>query len=131
MDFENVRSFIVASGIVPKATLKDDPENEIDAIFLYGKPEEIEADQYLVYNFRLNSARIVQNYTFNIKVCSKDLLKAVELKDNVASLLDFYCRPVEIENFIKFRLSSEDGFNYDPDTGYYVGLLSFDCNYVD
>lgn len=132
MDFENVRAYIVASGIVPKAKLKADTTKEYDAIFLLNKPDEMDADQYFVYRFRRNGGNsIVNKYIFEIKVCAENALTAIELKDKVAALLDFYCRPVEIEGFIKFRLSDEDGVSYDADTGLYVCTLAFDCNYVN
>ena len=131
MDFENVRAYIVAAGIVPKATLKTDTTKAFDAILLLSKPDEMDADTYLVYRFRRTGGNsVVNKYTFEIKVCSNEALPLIELKDKVAALLDFYCRPVDIEGFTKFRLTDEDGASYDDETGLYTCTLAFECNYV-
>lgn len=130
MVFDAVKEYIANSGIVPKAVFKADTSVQYDAIFYLGKPEQIEAEQYLVYSFKQNGGSVVKRYTLEILVCAKEAVVSEELKEKVVDLLNFYCRPVKIRRFTKFVLSEAEGINYDPDTGVYFNRLVFDCYYL-
>ena len=79
MDFDVVRQYLVDSGIVPKCTNKKDHRKKYDAIFLLDKPEEIEADTFLVYRYRLDEGGIVKKYRLEIDIFAKDILLAKAL----------------------------------------------------
>lgn len=128
MDFDCVRQYLVDSGIVPKATLKTDKKKKFDAIFLLDKPEEIEADTFLCYRWRLDEGGIVKKYRFEIDVYSKDITTGEELKNKIKDCLDFRYRPIEIDEFVKFSLSDEDGFSYMDALEVYKDTLYFKCN---
>lgn len=128
MNFDVVRQYIVDSGIVPKAANKKDKHKKYDAIFLLEKPEEIEADTFLCYRYRLDEGGIVKKYRFEIDVYAKDILTGEELKTKIKNLLDFRYRPIEMDEFIKFSLSDEDGFLYMDSLETYKDTLYFKCN---
>lgn len=128
MDFDVVRQYLVDSGIVPKCTNKKDHRKKYDAIFLLDKPEEIEADTFLVYRYRLDEGGIVKKYRFEIDVYSKDITTGEELKNKIKDCLDFRYRPIEIDEFVKFSLSDEDGFLYMDALEIYKDTLYFKCN---
>lgn len=130
MDFEVVRIYIVNSGIVPKGHFKNDETKTYDAIFLVDKPEEIESDTFLVYRFRHVSGGVVKKYKFELDVCAKNILDGIELKNKITNLLNFKFCSCDIDNFTKFALSDESGFDLDTSTGLYVTTLYYDCNYL-
>lgn len=128
MDFDCVREYLVNSGIVPKCTNKKDHRKKYDAIFLLEKPEDIEADTFLVYRFRLDEGGIVKKYRFEIDVYAKDIISGEELKNNIKNCLDFRYRPIEMDDFVKFAISDEDGFTYMDSLEVYKDTLYFKCN---
>lgn len=128
MDFDVVRQYLVNSGIVPKCTNKKDKKKKYDAIFLIEKPEDIEADTFLVYRYRLDEGGIVKKYRLEIDIFAKDILTGEELKNKIKDCLDFRYRPIEIDEFVKFSLSDEDGFSYMDALEVYKDTLYFKCN---
>ncbi len=128
MNFDVVRQYLVDSGIVPQATNKKDNQRVYDAIFLLEKPEELEADTFLCYRYRLDEGGIVKKYRFEIDVYAKDILAGEALKTEIKNLLDFRYRPIDMDEFIKFTLSDEDGFLYNEATEIYKDTLYFRCN---
>jgi len=129
MLFDVVRQYLVDSGIVPKCTNKKDKKKKYDAIFLIEKPEDIEADTFLIYRWRLDEGGIVKKYRFEIDVFAKDILSGKELKKQIKNTLDFLTRPDDmLDEFIKFALTDEDGFLYNESAGIYKDTLYFRCN---
>lgn len=129
MLFDAVRQYLVDSGIVPKATLKTDKRKKFDAIFLLEKPEEMQADTFLIYRWRLEEGGILNKYRFEIDVYSKDILTGEELKKQIKNKLDFFTRPDEmLDDFVKFALTDEDGFSYLDSEEIYKDTLYFRCN---
>lgn len=128
MDFDVVRQYLVNSGIVPKCTNKKDKKKKYDAIFLIEKPEDIEADTFLVYRYRLDEGGIVKKYRLEIDIFAKDILTGEELKNKIKDCLDFRYRPIDMDEFVKFALSDEDGFLYTDSLDAYRDTLYFKCN---
>lgn len=128
MDFEELRAYIVNADIVPKAKLTADKHKKFDAIFLYNKPKEIEADNFITYSFNeLNGGKTVRQFLITIKVCGNDLLSVINLKDSLIELLNFYDRPCEITRYSKLVFSNEGGIFYDTNTDKYIDNLYFEC----
>ncbi len=127
MDFEDLREYL-ADNIELKGTLN---KKEIDAIFLLYKPQQAEADNFIVYSFyELDGGKTVRHFMLELKLCCADVPTAIALKDSIVNLLDFYNRPCEITRFKKFVFSNEGGIYFDENTGYYVDKLFFDCKLI-
>lgn len=128
MNFEELRTYIAESGILPKATLKENKRKKVDAIFLFHKPDEIESDDFVVYSFNeLNGNKDLKQYVLTLKIYSKDALNIVANKENLINLLNFYNRPCLIGNISKLVFSNDSGVYFDEKTKCYVNKLFFDC----
>ncbi|MBQ4515417.1 MAG: hypothetical protein II978_01360 [Clostridia bacterium] len=130
MNFNELRDYIVASGFLPEATDKEDSTAKYEAIFLNDKPEELDAEQFLVYTFKLRGGGIVKRYEVKLLVCSASVAAGIELRNKIVEYLNFDGRPCPIAHFVKFALNDEDGFSFDQNTGYYTNALSFECLYL-
>lgn len=66
--------------------------------------------------------------TQTIKLNAKDIISGEELKNNTKNCLDFRYRPIEMDDFVKFAISDEDGFTYMDSLEVYKDTLYFKCN---
>ena len=118
MDFNVIREYLVSQNIVG--------EN----IFLFEKPLQVKADDYIIYNFKeLDGGSTIRIYQLDVRVVSKDKLKAIEIKDKVINALDIYYKTCKIKNedttIRNIRLTNGGGMIRNDETGEYNVLTYF------
>jgi hypothetical protein len=122
MDMDLIREYLAANSIVG--------EN----VFLVEKPnvkELKDITDYIIYNFKeIDGGSTVRRYQLDIRAVSNDPLKAIEIKDNVIQLLDFYYKSCNIKNddtvIRSCKLVNGGGFIKDNDRNTYNAIIYFE-----
>lgn len=101
-----------------------------DNVFLFEKPEQVTAKDYILYNFKeINGGQSIRDYQLDIRIVSKDKLKLLTIKEAVIKLLDNFNKPTKIEDsetIIRHtRLINGGGMIKDEDKGEYNLLVYF------
>ena len=68
-------------------------------IFLFEKPDQIKADNYIIYNFKeINGGQSIRDYQLDFRIVSKDKLKLFPIKDQLIQILDNFNKPTKIKD---------------------------------
>ena len=118
MDMNVIREIIVSRNLVG--------EN----VFLYEKPEKVSCQNYIIYNFKeIDGGSSIRTYQIDFRIVSKDMLKAIEIKDGLIEELDCFNRPCNITNeetvIRSIKLLNGGGIIKNEEKGEYNILVFF------
>ena len=118
MDFEPIRAYLASDPILAEIV----GEN----IFLFERPEQVECDDYIIYNPReLQSiGGGVRAFQLDVRAISTEKLRLLTIKDRIVDLLDNGHRATPIDGVRKTRLINGGGIAR-ADTGEYNAFLYF------
>lgn len=134
--FSELREYILShienmTGLKFKAKEKNSKKT-VPSVFLIEKPDIYELSNIgIIIKFNeISTGNDVRHYAIELKIESKEIADLLTTKEALVSLLDFYNRPCEIANYVKFVFSNEGGFYFDKNINLYVDKLFFDCKLI-
>lgn len=95
-------------------------------IFLLEKPKEINAIDYICFNFReLDGAKSVRDYQLDLLLVSSDALRILEMKEKLIKLLDIYYMSCPIPKVRSCRMLNGGGLARNEETDEYNCYIYF------
>lgn len=100
-------------------------------IFLFEKPKQITANDYIIYNFKELNGTVgtIQDYQLDIRIISKDKPSLFSIKDRLIALLNNHNKPTQIKDDVavirQTRLINGGGIIKNDGTGEYNLLVYF------
>jgi len=106
MDMNAIREYICSNEEI-KSLIGDN-------VFLFEKPEQITAKNYILYNFKeISGGQSIRDYQLDIRIVGKDKLKLLQIKDVLITMLDNFNRNTNIKDdttIIRHAMAIGSGF---------------------